>query len=70
MATGCSATAWPGRLDSMLQREALVRLHAQHEDVGLQAAARAGVLEEQTGGRLNWMAISVTRLGSRLPVRR
>ena len=58
-----------GHLGREAQQDALVGLDAQREQVRL----RVGVAlspKSISGGSLNWIAISVARRASRLPVRR
>ena len=59
----------PGRLERNLQRDALLRLDAQDQQIRRAAVAVVAVEHGAAARQLNWMAISVTRLGRRLPVR-
>ena len=70
MATGCSATAWPGCLDSMLSEKPSSGCTRRTSTLGCRPPPAAASRNSSTGGRLKWMAISVTRRARRLPVRR
>jgi hypothetical protein len=70
MLTGADDSCRAGHLGAEAQRDAFVRLDAHGDDVGLDPASPLlGGLEESSGGCLNWMLISVTRLARRLPAR-
>ena len=60
-----------GDLGAEAEGDALVGLDAHGDDVGLDAfvAAAVRILKRSSGGCLNWMVISVTRLARRLPAR-
>ena len=70
MATACNATAWPGRFDSIVSEKPSSGCTRRTRTLGCTLPPAAASRKSATGGRLKWMAISVTRRGSRLPVRR
>ena len=69
MSTGSDPRLGPRDLGVELQRDPLVGLDAEHQRVGLDAVV-GPARNRRCGTSLNWIAISVTRLGSRLPARR
>ena len=70
MSTGCRCTPWPGIFDSMRSEKPSSGWTRSTRALGASPPPAAASRNIVTGGRLNWMAISVTRVGSRLPVRR
>ena len=66
---GAQVQALAGHLRADRKRDALVGLDVDDEDVRLEPLATAAFANGGCGARLNWIAIVVSRFGSRLPTR-